>query len=148
MTFAHVRVALILAAAGAVGCSSGVHWRGIEFNSVHAASRREQKLTFVYMRSPYLVECTRFEDAVLLDPAVRGVLNGGDFNPVPLDFSWDWRLAERWGLERPPAYAIVGPDDELLAHGFGEITVAQLLDALNGAKQRFAEKARASSRSG
>lgn len=148
MAFARVRVALVLAAGCAVGCSSGVHWRGLEFNSVHANSRREQKLTFVYMRSPYLVECTRFEDAVLLDPAVRGVLYGGDFNPVALDFSWDWRLAERWGLERPPAYAVVGPDDELLAHGFGEITVAQLLEALNRAKQRFAEKARANGGSG
>jgi hypothetical protein len=126
----------LLIIAGVAGCSDGVRWRGFDYRSVHNQSKRENKLTFVYLRSAYLVECTRFEENVLRDPAVLNALR--DLNCAVIDFGWDSRLAEKWKLERAPAFAIVNPAGELLSGGFGAISAEQLLEAVAEARTRFA----------
>jgi len=122
------------------GCGRpGVNWRGFKYEFVLPLSKNENRLTFVYLRSPYLVECTRFEENVLKNPAVLAALQ--DVNPVAIDFGWDSHLADRWQLERAPAFAIVDPDGALLASGHGEVAVDELVKAINKAKARFAERA-------
>ena len=39
-------------------------------------------------------------------------------------------MAERWGLTEAPAFAVVNPQGELLANGFGEISLESLLQSV------------------
>jgi hypothetical protein len=119
----------------AAGCQPGINWRGFSYDFVHADSRLDGKLTFVYFRNPYLVECTRFEDRVL---SAKPVLDATKpLYCALVDFGWDRELAQKWGLDRAPAYAIVDPQGDLLASGSGEQTVDEVLDAIQLAQQRF-----------
>lgn len=120
----------------AAGCSPGVRWQLGTYAEVQADARAEGKLLFVYFRNWYLVESTRFEEDVLKDPEVRAAL--APFVSVPLEYSIarDQELAERWGIYRVPAFAIVDPDERVLATGAGEITKDELLAALAQAQQQ------------
>jgi len=118
------------------GCSPGIRWRGYTFDRVHAESRRDQKLTFVYFRHWAVTACTDFEENVLKDPAVLQAT--ADLYSVPLDFHWDRPLAEEWGIEAPPGVVILDPEDRVLARLSGEITVSQLLEAIQAVKNEFA----------
>ena len=55
------------------GCGSP-QWHGWTYDLVHSSARRENKLTFVYLRSWTLVECTNFEQNVLKAEPVRDLL--------------------------------------------------------------------------
>lgn len=96
-------------------------------------SRKAGKPTFVYLRSWYLVQCTRFEDEVLRDPAV--VKATQPMNCVMLDFDNSSRLTRAWGLSEAPAFAVIGPDGATRAKGAGRITRDALLAALRDAVQ-------------
>lgn len=115
------------------GCARSVKWRLDSFDRVQADSRTQNKLTFVYFRNWYSVECTRFEEGVLKDPAVLDALL--PFNCVPLDFDRDRPLAEAWGVQKPPAFVVMDGNSRVLASGKGAMSVASVLDALKRATE-------------
>jgi hypothetical protein len=127
-------------------CSPGIRWRGYTFDPVHADSRRDQKLTFVYFRHWAVVACTEFEDNVLKDPAAREALQpNGVFYCAVLDFALDRSLAEQWGIEAPPGVVILDPDNRVLARLSGQISLGQLLEAIETAKNEFSSAAQPAS---
>lgn len=128
-SFGPVAVSVWLLAA--TGCQSAVRWEIGTFDDAQKIALQTHRLTFVYFRSWYLVECTQFEDKVLSNPAVRAALD--PLVCVPLDFDWDRPLATRWGLTRSPAIAVVDQDRQALAKAEGDMTVQQVLDALSAA---------------
>jgi hypothetical protein len=115
------------------GCARSVKWRLDSFDRVQADSRVQNKLTFVYFRNWYSVECTRFEESVLKDPAVLDALL--PFNCVPLDFDRDRPLAEAWGIQKPPAFVVVDGTSRVMASGMGAMSVTGVLDALRRARE-------------
>ena len=121
------------------GCSPGIRWRGYTFDRVHAESRRDQKLTFVYFRHWALVACTDFEENVLKDPTVLELLQpDGVFYCAVLDFLLDRPLAEEWGIEAAPGVVILDPKGRVLARLSGEISVERLREAIQTARDEFA----------
>jgi hypothetical protein len=126
---------LIGAALVSAGCQQGIPWRGYSFEPVYADSRAEGKLTFVYFRSWALVSCTEFEDQVLSSKAVVDATR--DMNCVALEYDWDAVMAKAWGLDRPPAFAVVDPAGAVLSKGVGAVSESTLLEAVRQAKQRF-----------
>lgn len=124
---------VVLGALLSSGCARSVKWRLDSFDRVQADSRAQNKLTFVYFRNWYSVECTRFEEGVLKDPSVLDTLAA--FNCVPLDFDRDRPLAEAWGVQKPPAFVVVDGASRVLASGKGAMSVASVLDALKRAQE-------------
>lgn len=122
--------------ASVAGCSQGIRWRSFTFDRVHADSRRDQKLTFVYFRHWSVIACTDFEETVLEDPAVLEAT--AELYCVPLDFHWDRPLAEEWGVEAPPGVVILDPQRRVLASLAGSPSAEQLLKAIESAKSDFA----------
>lgn len=114
---------------GVAGCSTAVRWELGTFDDAFARSVKQNKLTFVYFRSWYSVDCTNFEDQVLSHPRVLAALDA--LVAVPLEYDWDKPLADRWGLTRTPATAIVDRDRQVLAKTNGVVSVQQMLDALS-----------------
>jgi hypothetical protein len=121
---------------GLTGCNGGIHWQGPAFTDAYALARRTDKLTFVYFRSWYLVECTDFEEKVLKNPEVLAETR--NMVCCVLDFDWDRPLAQQWRLKNIPAYAIVAPSGELLARQAAPITREELLRGIRSAKATFA----------
>jgi len=115
------------------GCNGGIHWEGPSYSDASATARRTNKLTFVYFRSWYLVECTNFEEQILKQPDIlaetRSVVC------VVLDYDWDRPLAQKWGLKTVPAFAIVAPDGNVLVRQAAPITHDDLLRAIRSAKK-------------
>ena len=124
---------------GVLGCQPGIRWRGYSFDFVHRDAVRDNRLTFVYFRSPYSVQCTRFEDAVLSSPEVRAATE--PLYCAVVDFGWDRELALRWGLTQAPSFALISPAGEVLASGMGEMSARQVLDAIAIARERHAASA-------
>ena len=118
------------------GCNGGVHWEGPTFPDAQARARRANKLTFVYFRSWYLVECTDFEEKVLKDPQVLAETR--DLVCVALDFDWDQPLALKWQLKVAPAFAVVAPSGKVLARQQAPVTRADLLRDIRAARETFA----------
>jgi hypothetical protein len=129
-------VALGVAGTFAAGCSPGIRWRGYTFEHVYADSQRDQKLTLVYFRHWSVIACTDFEENVLKNPEVLEATK--DLYCVPLDFRWDRPLADQWNIELPPGIVILAPDERVLASLYGEISLEQLLEAIQAAKSEFA----------
>jgi hypothetical protein len=125
---------LIAALAAASGCQPGVQWRLGPYEDARVQAQTQRQLTFVYFRTWYSVECTRFEEDVLKQPRVLEALKG--LVAVPLEYDVDRNLAQRWGLTQVPAFAIVGPSGNVLASGQGVVSVEVLLAAIDRAKQR------------
>ena len=118
------------------GCNGGVRWEGPTFPDAQAAARRANKLTFVYFRSWYLVECTDFEEKVLKDPQVLAETR--TMVCVALDFDWDRPLALQWQLNAVPAFAIAAPGGKVLARQRAPITRDDLLRDIRAAREAFA----------
>lgn len=114
------------------GCSEGVAWRLGRFEDVFPQARDSGKPAFVYFRNWYSVECTRFEENVLKQPAI--LAESAAFFCIPLDFDYDRSWAERWGVRRSPAYVILDRDQHVLGRGEGEIGAEELLAAMQAAK--------------
>lgn len=129
----------LLVVLGLTGCNRGVHWQGPTFPDAQALARRDHKLTFVYFRSWYLVECTDFEEKTLKDPEVLAETR--DIVCVVLDYDWDQPLAQQWRLKTVPAFAIVAPDGDLLVRQCAPITREELLRAIRAAKASRASSA-------
>jgi hypothetical protein len=125
----------LLVAIGLVGCNGGIHWQGPTFADGQALARRSNKLTFVYFRSWYLVECTDFEEKILKDPEVLAETRG--LVCVVLDFDWDRPLAQQWHLKTVPAFAMVAPSGELLGAQCAPITREELLRVIRSAKEKL-----------
>lgn len=132
------RLGAALAAAAVLlcgGCGQGIAWHGLSYDAVHAEAAAAGELTFVYLRSWALVECTRFEEQVLSTPQARQALSG--FRRVALEFGWDEDRARQWGVEAPPAIVVVDPAGRVLARATGQITIESLVQTLSDARQRF-----------
>ena len=129
-----VALGLLLLAAG--GCHPGVAWEFRSFEDAHELAQKRGRLTFVYFRSWYLVDCTNFEENVLRVPEV--LLQTRGMVCVPLDFDWDQPLAQRWGLTKVPAFTLVGPDGDVLIRKQAPITREELLAAFREAKAMLA----------
>ena len=123
-------------ALGLAGCNGGIHWQGPTFVDAYGAARRAHKLTFVYFRSWYMVECTDFEEKVLKSPEVLAETR--NLVCCVLDFDWDRPLAQQWRLKSVPAFAIEAPGGELLARQAAPLTREELLRAVRSAKAIFA----------
>lgn len=106
------------------------------FDPVHADAQRDHKLTFVYFRNWAVPACTRFEENVLKDPAILQAV--AELYCAVLDFHMDRQLAEDWGIAAPPGVAVVDPDRRILARLSGEVSAAELLAAIQTAKDEFA----------
>jgi hypothetical protein len=114
------------------GCHPSVAWELCSFEDAHEIGRKSGKLTFVYFRSWYLVDCTNFEEQILRTPEVLFQTRG--MVCVPLDFDWDQALAHDWGLTKVPAFALVAPNGEVLVRRETPITREELLAAIRDAK--------------
>jgi hypothetical protein len=115
-----------------------VQWRGLTFEPVHADARRDSKLTLVYFRHWAIVACTEFEENVLKSPQVLEALRPkGAFYCAVLDAYADRQLAGEWGIEGPPGVAILDPAGHVLERLSGEITIEQLVAALQRALEAF-----------
>jgi hypothetical protein len=125
----------LLVALGLTGCNGGIHWQGPTFTDAYAAARRAHKLTFVYFRSWYLVECTDFEEKTLKNPEVLAETR--NMVCCVLDYDWDRPLAQQWRLKSVPAFAILAPTGDLLARQAAPITREELLRAIRSAKNTF-----------
>ena len=128
---------------GLSGCARGVHWRFGTYEDGYNEARHAGKLTFVYFRVWYLVECTNFEDQVLKDPQVLAETDR--MVCVPLDFDWDKPLAQRWNLTAIPAFAIVAPSGEILAQRQTPLTKLELLADIRSAREAPSTPQRAAS---
>ena len=117
----------------ATGCARGVKWQIGRFEDAYNTARQSGKLTFVYFRAWYLVECTDFEENVLKNPEVLAETDR--MVCVPLSYEWDQPLAGRWGLTTVPAYAIVAPTGEALARRQTPLTKDDLLGDLRAARR-------------
>jgi hypothetical protein len=126
----------LLVLLGLTGCNRGIHWQGPTFPDAQALARRDHRLTFVYFRSWYLVECTDFEEQTLKNPEVLAETR--DIVCVVLDYDWDQPLAQQWRLKTVPAFAIVAPDGNLLVRQSAPITREELLRAIRSAKASLA----------
>ncbi len=128
-------VGLVLAAAAlcGTGCSTAIRWQGPTYPEALATARAQKRLTFVYFRNWYSVECTDFEESVLKHPDVLAETRA--MICVVLDFEWDRPLANQWHLSSAPAYALVAPDGEVLARGVRP-TRDELLMAMRGARAK------------
>ncbi len=134
VSFLRLTAALGLACA-ACGCTSGIAWRGVSYEPVAEVSRKENKLTFVYLRNWYDPTCTRFEDSVLSDPALRTATN--PLNCVMLSYDYDQKLVEGWGVASAPAVLILSPSGEVLERCGGTATASDLIAAIRDARTRF-----------
>jgi hypothetical protein len=122
------------------GCGGGIHWRFVALDDALATARAQNKLAFVYFRTFWSVPCTEFENQVLLrDPVLAETR---DMVCVPLNYDLDRPIAERWGLREVPSFAIVAPDQTVLASGAGRISETALLSSFRSAKSRFAAMSR------
>ena len=128
---------MVLAAAG---CNPGVRWELRPYSEAHQLAQNSGKLTFVYLRNWYMVECTDFEEKVLKDPEVLAETH--TMVCVPLNFDYDRPLAEQWQLKKPPAYVIVGPDDQVLARHDAPVRRDELLLGIRTARDKFAARDR------
>jgi thioredoxin-related protein len=117
------------------GCQPGVQWRLGRFEDARIQAQAQRQLTFVYFRTWYSVECTRFEEEVLKQPRVLEALKG--LVAVPLEYDADRDLAQRWSLTQVPAFAIVDPSGNVLASGQGVVSADVLLAAIERARQRM-----------
>lgn len=123
----------------ATACGSpGVRWQVGTYHDVHRQAATANQLTFVYLRSWYLVECTDFEENILKDPEVLAETR--QMACVPLDFDWDQSLAKRWRIDKVPAFVIVAPTGEILARGQYPIAKAELLDNIHNAQNAFQQQ--------
>jgi hypothetical protein len=128
-------------AAALAGCQPGVRWRLGFVEDALAAGRAEHKLTFVYFRNWYSVECTDFEEHVLQEPRVLAATAGMVCVPLELNVAADRHLAESWGIKEAPGFAIVDPTGAVLETGSKNITVESLLAAMQRASGRAAPTA-------
>jgi len=126
-------LALAGLAGGIAGCSQGVRWRLDSYENVQRLSRAEGKLTFVYFRNWYSVRCAQFEEHVLKNPEVLAATHA--LNCVPLEFDWDRRLAEQWGIDQTPGFVIINPQGRVVTLRAGEITVDDVLGAIARARE-------------
>lgn len=121
---------------GAVGCTAGVRWRYDFFDRVHVESRAAGKLTLVYFRTWYSVECTRVEDNVFASEQAGSAT--GKLNCVILNYDVDRSLATAWSIDTIPAFVIVDGQSRVLARVQGEFALEQLLAAIRQAETAFA----------
>ncbi|MFH1745933.1 MAG: hypothetical protein ABIG44_02700 [Planctomycetota bacterium] len=117
------------------GCQAGIRWRLGHYKDAHDDGETQNKLTFVYFRTWYSIDCTHFEDNVLSQKAVRDAT--ADMVCVLLEYDIHRSLALRWGLEAVPAFTIVDPAGNVLESGSAEISLEQILGAIAAAKARF-----------
>lgn len=126
------RGCLLLAVISAGACSSsGIPWRIKLYRDTQQDARRDNKLTFVYFRNWYSVECTDFEERVLKDPEV--VAEARKMVCTKLEYDWYEELARSWGLSEVPAFAIIAPDGRVMASAQGLTTRAEVLQAMRHA---------------
>lgn len=121
----------------APGCQPGVQWRLGPYEDARVQAQAQRQLTFVYFRTWYSVECTRFEEDVLKQPRVLEALKG--LVAVPLEYDADREIARRWSLTQVPAFAIVDPSGNALASSQGVVSADVLLAAIDRGKQRIAQ---------
>ncbi|MCG3127670.1 MAG: hypothetical protein CHACPFDD_02537 [Phycisphaerae bacterium] len=114
------------------GCSSGVRWRYDFFDRVHAESRAAGRLTLVYFRTWYSVECTRVEDNVFASEQAGAATS--KLNCVILNYDVDRSLATAWNIETIPAFVIVDEQSRVLSRQQGEFSLEQLLAAIRQAE--------------
>lgn len=126
----------VAVAAGLCGCQPGIAWRLARFEDGFAEAQAAGKLTFVYFRNWYSVDCTTFEEQVLKQPTVLQAT--ADLVCVPLEYDVDRSLAEKWGISRVPAFAIVGPAGTVFETASGQITADDVVNAIGRARQRLA----------
>jgi len=128
-------VVAALRALGGAGCTPGVRWEVGAFQEVFARTSRQHKLTFVYFRNWYSIECTNFEEKVLKN--VEVLFETTTMVNIPLDFDYDRVLAEQWDIAAVPAYVLLAPDGQVLALRNPPLTRDQLLTDIRDARYKL-----------
>lgn len=142
--FAIFQAVLLLAATIVpAGCTPGIQWRDYAYDAARDASRRGNKLAFIYFRQWSSVECTQFEEKVLKDPRILQATT--DLYCVALEFGWDEGLARDWGITAPPAVALVDPQGRVLAKSEGLVSAEELLKRVQAAQLLFEKPPRGDS---
>jgi len=118
-------------------CRPGVQWRLGPYEDARAQAQAQRQLNFVYFRTWYSVECTRFEEDVLMQPRVVEALRNQV--AVPLEYDVDRDIARRWSITQVPAFAIVDPSGKVLASAQGVVSADVLLAAIERAQQKSAQ---------
>jgi len=111
-----------------------VQWRLGPYEDARAQAQAQQRLNFVYFRTWYSVECTRFEEDVLMQPRVVEALRS--LVAVPLEYDVDRDTARRWSITQVPSFAIVDPSGKVLASAQGVVSADVLLAAIDRAQQK------------
>lgn len=124
------------------GCAPQMQWRGFAFEPVYTESRRQSKLTLVFLRNWYSIECTEFEEQVLSDPDVIAAARMINCVKVEESTPVDSALALAWGVDVTPGVVIIAPDGKVLAALQGEITKTELLKAIADAERAHPGPAR------
>lgn len=120
----HVTASLVLLSV-CVGCQPGIQWRAYNYREDAIARDAGEKSRFVYFRHWAVPSCTKFEETVLLDPAVKNATNA--YFCIVLAYNVDKHLADAWNISEPPGVAILGPDGKLLASGSGFMKREEML---------------------
>lgn len=110
------------------GCQAGVRWSLPSYDSALEDAQQRDQLTFVYFRNWYSTECYHFEEDVLKHPDVLAETRR--MVCVPLEFDQNRALAKRWNITRVPAFALVTPEERIVAQGAAPITVEELLTTM------------------
>lgn len=124
LVFGRISLALVLSFLCA-GCQPGIQWRAYNYREDAVARDAGEKSRFVYFRHWAVPECTKFEETVLLDPAVRNATNA--YYCIVLAYNVDKHLADSWNVSEPPGVAILDPAGRLLASGSGFMKREELL---------------------
>lgn len=126
-----------------------MQWRGFAYEPVFMESRRDAKLTLVFLRNWYSVECTEFEEQVLGDPQVIAATRGLYCVKVEESTPVDRALALAWGIDATPAIVIVTPDSKVLVRMQGAtMTVDDVLDAIAEARAAYDNAAKPAANAG
>lgn len=123
-----LRLGVLLAAA--CGCAPGVQWRLDGYEAVHADARKSGGLTLVYFRAWYSVACTRVEESVFNQPAMKAATRDLFCAQLELDWADNREIARRWGISEVPAYVVVNSDGQVLAREVRSFTLDSVLAAL------------------
>ncbi len=105
------------------------------FQEVFARTCQQRKVTFVYFRNWYSIECTNFEEKTLKD--VEVLFETTSMVNIPLDFDYDRVLAEQWDIDAVPAYVLLAPDGQVLAMRKPPLTRDQLLTDIRDARYKL-----------
>lgn len=122
----------------AAAAADPVRWRG-DYSAARKEAADGGLPLCLYISSEQCVYCRKMEGGPLTDPAVTGLLGGGQFVPVKLDGNKDAVVARALRVQVYPTTVLAGPDGTIHAVLQGFVSADQLRDALKKAQVASAD---------